>query len=98
MIKCLKDLHNKNQLYEFGRYLKAINYIHNYTYVYELMKKSESSFTRLKRLKVIQTYKHIINEYHKWIEQDVHNIKEARINSIRERIDNHFSKTKHETS
>ena len=92
MIRCLKDLHSKNQVYEFGRYLKVIGSIHNYTYVYKLMKKQESSFTRLKRPKVIQTYKHIINEYHKWIEQDVHNIKEARINSIRKRIDDYFKK------
>ena len=92
MIRCLKDLHNKNQLYEFGRYLKAINYIHNYTYVYKLMRKKESSFTRLKRPEVIQAYRNIINEYHKWIEQDVHNIKEARINSIRKRIDDYFKK------
>ena len=94
MIKCLKDLHNKNQVYEFGKYLKTIGSIHNYTYIYELMKKKESSFTRLKRPEVIQTYRNIINEYHKWIEQDVHNIKEARINSIRKRIDNYFKKDK----
>ena len=92
MIRCLKDLHNKNQVYDFGRYLKAIGSIHNYTYIYELMKKKESSFTRLKRPEVIQAYRNIINEYNKWIEQDVHNIKEARINSIRKRIDDYFKK------
>ena len=92
MIRCLKDLHNKNQVYDFGRYLKAIGSIHNYTYIYELMKKKESSFTRLKRPEVIQAYRNIINEYHKWIEQDVHNIEEARINNIRKRIDNYFKK------
>ena len=90
MIRCLKDLHNKNQVYEFGKYLKDIGSIHNYTYVYELMRKPESSFTKLKRPKVIQAYRNIINEYNKWIEQDVHNIKEERINSIRKRINDYF--------
>ena len=90
MIRCLKDMHNKNQVYEFGKYLKDIGSIHNYRYIYELMKKKESSFTRLKRPEVIQAYRNIINEYHKWIEQDVHNIKEERINSIRKRINDYF--------
>ena len=89
MLNCLNDLNKRKQLYEFAGYLQAKGILYHYTQIYSIKNRTEPS-ERLIKLNTLQIYKTIIREYKLWITQEVHNVKEAKINSIRKRIDNYF--------
>ena len=89
MIDCLNDLNKRKQLYEFARCLQTKNILYHYTQAYAIKNRTEPN-DRLIKSNTLCIYKTIINEYRLWITNEVHNVKEARINSIRKRIDNYF--------
>ena len=92
MIDCLNDLNKRKQLYEFARYLQAKDILYHYSQIYSIRNRTEPS-DRLVKSNTLYIYKTIIREYKLWITKEVHNVKEARINSIRKRIDNYFQRT-----
>lgn len=89
MINCIDNLNKRKQLYEFARYLQAKGILYHYTQIYCIRNRTEPS-DRLIKSRTLNIYRTIINEHTSWIAQEVHNVKEARINSIRKRIDNYF--------
>lgn len=87
---CIKNLQSIGQLYEFSKYLEMLGILYSYNQIYQIRNRQEPEFIRLTKKNTFEIYKSILIEYQKWIEQDEHNTKEMRINSIRKRIDDYF--------
>lgn len=93
--ECIEELQSKNQLYEFAKYLEILGILYNYNQIYQIRNRPEPENAKLIKKNTFKIYKSILIEYHKWIEQDEHNIKEMKINNIGKRIDDYFNSSEY---